>query len=82
MRARWLSQRDRMFLQEIYFSAAELRFAASVWEWMWSMCSKSSGNKGEHDETIEVGDSSAESDASSVDSEGELLDDLELVLDQ
>ncbi|KAG1946326.1 piggyBac transposable element-derived protein 4-like [Pimephales promelas] len=43
---------------------------------------KSSGNKGEHDETIEVGDSSAESDASSVDSEGELLDDLELVLDQ
>jgi len=43
---------------------------------------ESSGYKVEHDETIEVGDSSPESDASSVDSKGELLDDLDLVLDQ
>ncbi|XP_056095279.1 piggyBac transposable element-derived protein 4-like [Rhinichthys klamathensis goyatoka] len=43
---------------------------------------ESSGNDNNLDETIELGDSSAESDASSVDSKEELLDNLDLVLDQ
>jgi len=43
---------------------------------------ESSGNENRLDETIELEDSSAESDASSVDSKGDLLDDLDLVLDQ
>jgi len=43
---------------------------------------ESSGNENRLDETIELEDSSAESDASSVDSKGDLLDNLDLVLDQ
>jgi len=42
---------------------------------------KSSGNENKL-ETIELEDSSTESDASSVDSKEELQDDLDLVLDQ
>jgi len=58
-----------VFLQEIYFSDDTVENG------------KSSGNENKL-ETIELEDSSTESDASSVDSKEELQDDLDLVLDQ